>query len=367
MKAKRTQLPEERFIASCGTSLLSLADPPAVHARGVEGVFVQLQKLILNHAQGQLRMICEAHFAASGKGLRPKLVFEMAHSLSIPERFWPLVRNWAVALEILHNATLIHDDLQDGDHVRRNQPTVWSRFGTNAAINAGDFLLTLGPRAIDEDIEDLFSERLILHRIYSETAAKLVNGQSLEFEMSASLTNPSHLESLYWKCIDLKTSALFSGAARGVAGIAGLDKDETQRLENLIQTLGALFQLQDDIVDIFGDKQRTQPACDLREGKVSCLVLNHLYLNPGETSELIAHLGTERDSITDQMVQHWVSRFRSGGALQLAISQVNERREIIAESVQKLSNSALRDFVLKLETEFLTPIENLLYTRPLDV
>ncbi len=208
-----------------------------------------------------------------GKKLRPRLVYGLGQALELDSTH---LVGWAAAGEILHNATLVHDDLQDGDHWRRGMPTVWKKYGAAQAVNLGDFLIMVS--AMPVLMQELGAlPKGVLTTLLVRMATQIVNGQSFE-PIVNELNRIDTLRQDYFKCISQKTSAFFAGIGRGVALIGKYDLQFQEQLEGLFLELGTVFQIQDDILDLFGNKQRKATGCDIREGKVSFLVVTHLSL-----------------------------------------------------------------------------------------
>lgn len=167
----------------------------------------------------------------------------------------------ALAIELFHNFTLIHDDVEDHDEIRRNRPTVWKLWGVNHAINSGDLLGLLAARetALTEPNQA---------RVLFDAYAKVIEGQYLDFELSNA---PCHTidRKDYMKMIASKTGALI-GAAAQVAGLAANQSvSECLQLRSYGDSLGTLFQLCDDYSSIWNTTNATGKDfhSDIREHK----------------------------------------------------------------------------------------------------
>jgi len=192
-----------------------------------------------------------------GKLLRPALVLFTAEELgAAPGAAMPA----AVGLELVHGFSLIHDDVQDEDDVRRGRPTVWRIWGVPEAINAGDRMqalaiqtaLAVGPEAAG----------LLL-----EAAAKMIDGQSMDLSFEDRFVDPDDA----LRMIDRKTGALFVCAFELGAVCAGAEVSVRESLRALGRSVGRAFQLQDDILGIWGDGNVTgKPVgSDIRRKKKS--------------------------------------------------------------------------------------------------
>jgi len=213
-------------------------------------------------SEDYLPKIILEHLQTGGKRLRVKMALAAAKMLGV-DMDQAIV--WASACELLHNATLIHDDVQDGDTIRRGKKTVWANHGIAQAINAGDLLFVL-PFSI---LKTHHLEKSGLGGILADHALKVIHGQARELNLQQEAT-PSWEH--YEHAVKGKTSALFECAVAGAAALAGKNNDEIQRLVKPFGLLGLVFQIRDDIMDLYGDKERLEQGNDIKEGKISALV-----------------------------------------------------------------------------------------------
>jgi geranylgeranyl pyrophosphate synthase len=207
-----------------------------------------------------------ATIVAGGKRLRPLLVVLAAESAGgpgeEPEREQSLVRA-AVAVELVHSATLVHDDLIDGAQLRRGRPTVASEAGREAAIATGDLLFS---RAFAELARNRDPEQL---RALSDASSALAAGELLQREdaYASDIAVERYLE----RC-SLKTAALFEAACR-LGALVAVEGTTTlaAALGEFARRIGLAFQLLDDVLDVSGPAQRTGKArgTDLLDGTVT--------------------------------------------------------------------------------------------------
>jgi geranylgeranyl diphosphate synthase type I len=218
----------------------------------------------------------------SGKRIRPVLCLLCCQAMS---RDWQRALPAAAAVELVHNFSLLHDDIQDDSPVRRGRPTVWKLWGKAQAINAGDALFALAHLAI---------QRLRLHdvpptivlealRILDETCLRLTQGQHLDmlFEQRSDV-QPDH----YLNMIAGKSAALMA-ASTGLGGLVGGARQVLEHYRAFGHNLGMAFQVLDDILDIWGDPHLTgkRAATDLYNRKKSLPVIYALKRSP-ETQRL---------------------------------------------------------------------------------
>jgi geranylgeranyl diphosphate synthase, type I len=187
-----------------------------------------------------------------GKRIRPLLVLLTTHAAGSD---WKNALPAAAAVEFLHNFSLIHDDVEDKSDLRHGRPTVWSKWGTAQAINAGDGMFTLVFQAIHELIKNNSPEITIAaDKLISRACMKLVEGQTkdIAFEDRDDVTIDDYLG-----MIDGKTAALLACSAQLGGLIAGLDEKRQIMLYLFGQKLGRNFQIQDDLLGIWGNPETT--------------------------------------------------------------------------------------------------------------
>ena len=296
-----------------------------------------------------LGRIVTAHLATGGKRVRARLALAAAYAFG---QSGESLAPWAAACELLHNATLVHDDLQDGDRVRRGAPTTWALHGMPQAVNAGDLLLQLPYLAIDElDCEPGIKWQLA--RMIARRAAECVQGQSLEMEL---LGQRRFDRPTFDRMIAGKTGALMRLPVEGAALLAGFDAGTAAAIAEPFGWIGNLFQLQDDVLDLYGDKGRGAVGNDLREGKVSALVVEHLALVPEDTEWLTALLATPREQTAASDVLDAIVRFRASGALNAVIARIHRTRTCIEEAEWLCRFGSLHQLALDLIELTLRPI-----------
>ncbi|KYG65700.1 hypothetical protein AZI86_01085 [Bdellovibrio bacteriovorus] len=283
---------------------------------------------------GSFRKIVQSHFTAPGKMIRPYLAYRLGHILQTPYNHSTA---WATTCELLHNATLIHDDVQDRDVQRRGKPTLWTQFGDAQAINAGDFLMmsSFQPVLLSSASAEIKNKLMML---FSRMTCKIVGGQSLELELNT-LKFPEVIYQHYLHCIGLKTAALFSDLAVGLNMLSPHSPYAHEDIDQLFSKIGILFQMQDDIIDLYGDKQRDGRGCDIKEGKTSFLVATHIQKNPEDFGILKSILEKPRALTTDEDI-FWVEElFANKGTLRTCQIRVSElKKEILSFDIVRHSS-----------------------------
>jgi geranylgeranyl diphosphate synthase, type I len=219
---------------------------------------------------------------ATGKRIRPLLVLLTCLASSGAEgedETWQSALPAAAAIELVHNFSLVHDDIQDNSEKRRGRPTTWVKWGMPMAINVGDALFVMSNQAI-MDLKENYSAEIVLSaaEILHNTCLELTRGQFLD--LSYAERNDLAVED-YWPMISGKTAALLSACCHIGALLGGADNTRQDAYRAFGHYLGLAFQVQDDILGIWGDEVLTgkSAASDLIEGKNSLPVLAGLGTN----------------------------------------------------------------------------------------
>lgn len=331
-----------------------VSSPRPTSSRDETASIEQVKALMLKLAAGErferLGAIVQEHLLTGGKKLRAKLALAAVEALGVPNEHGV---GWAASCELLHNASLVHDDLQDRDEYRRGRFSVWVRHGEAQAINAGDLLLMLPYTAVEHiDVDPAVKWELC--RAVARRAEETVRGQSLEMTL---LTSCRWDWASYDDAATGKTSALMTLPVHGAALIAGRTSEEATQLGDCFKDLGLLFQMQDDVIDLFGDKGRDKPGGDIREGRVSALVVEHLVQNPEDVAWLGPILGKPRSETTDTDVERVAKAF-SGDTLQGVLRRILDTRARILSAPPLLAEPGLRRVAESLVDLSLAPIES---------
>lgn len=188
---------------------------------------------------------------------------------------------FAAASELLHNATLLHDDVADGSPLRRGKPSVMSLLGGRASVLLGDYWLV---KAMDRILDaDCDSNRVI--RIFAHTLSDLAEGEMLQLQKA---DEADTIEVDYYRIIHDKTASLFCAAAESAAISVGATAEQVRAVKDYADHVGLAFQIRDDILDYVGDGSMGKPAGqDLIEQKITLPLLGALsVVSPDEAAEV---------------------------------------------------------------------------------
>ena len=271
----------------------------------------RLMEAVGEGGEDLLRTMNAFHLETGGKRLRGLIPVVVAANLGgEPEAALEV----GTALELLHNATLVHDDLQDGDEVRRGAPTIWARWGAAQAINAGDSLYFHGLSRLARA-----PAGAALVGPVADAMLKVIAGQVMEFRMQTPQGDGAHLDpglGIWESMARGKTGALFGACFYGGVVAGGGDVARAEAARAFGETLGLLFQVQDDYLDLVGDKGRGRRGSDLAEGKWSYPVAWVLSNGePLDAASVHALVTTPREATTDAMISDGLALLERTGAL----------------------------------------------------
>lgn len=263
--------------------------------------------------------VIEQYLTTKGKQIRPIIVMLCARM------FGPIdqkVLNAAAAVELLHNASLIHDDVVDEAKLRRNHPTVNAVWDNHIAVLVGDFFVSTAlQRAIDTgDI------RII------EAIGQLGKLLSLgEIDQIYNARQHTLTEDAYFKVIDFKTASLFVACAKIGCFAVEASPAATDKLQRVAQLLGLCFQIRDDIFDYFdADKVGKPTGNDLREGKVTLPLLHVLRRGDiAHSSEMLQMV--QADVLSEEQIAQLIAFARDNGGIDYAYRRMADlRNEAVA-------------------------------------
>ncbi len=267
--------------------------------------------------------------ASGGKRIRPLLGLLAYHSIAGEHR---RALPGAAAVELGHNFSLVHDDIEDGDRERRHRPTLWAIHGVPQAINTGDTLFSLSRIALHRLTDLGFPDAKVLRlmRLFDETCLALCEGQYLDIAMSAS--NDLMNVELYFDMIGRKTAALIAASIEAGAILATDDEQVIARYRGFGWALGLAFQLNDDLLGIWGPEQATgkEPSDVAHRKKTLPVIYAWEHAGPEDRERLIDLYGRSQPTADD--VAEVVRILERSGAREYTRDQARRYRdEALAE------------------------------------
>lgn len=281
---------------------------------------------------------------AQGKQIRPVLLLLTAQAGG---GSWKDALPAAGAVELLHNFSLIHDDIQDDSPTRRGRPSVWKKWGRAQAINTGDAMYTLAYRSLHE-LQNTYSPQIILqaYHVFNQTCFRLTEGQHLDLKFEEQEEMP--LDD-YWSMVERKTGALLEGAMEIGALCAGVSKSRQHAFRAFGLNLGLAFQALDDILGIWGEKEVMGKSnqSDLVTGKKTLPILY------GIAQKGDFYTAWRSGKITPRDVSRLARLLEKEGARRFASQKAARLTEIALENLEKAqpagkAGAAIRDLATQL-------------------
>ncbi len=271
------------------------------------------------------------HMGTGGKRIRPALCLLTCRELGGDEDD---AMNFAAAVEILHNMFLVHDDLEDGDRIRRDAPTVWVKYGKANAINLGDYMIG---RAYSVILASPVDNRIKLKLldIFTHTYETTCRGQALDLNRrgSADFNVKKYMEIVQKKTADYLVLGMLGGAV-----VAGVPAEVLDALKHLGSLMGPAFQIRDDIIDLtLGKGRGGELGNDIKEGKPSILFA-HALSNASEKQKksLLKIVRKKREKTNEKDLKTVLQIYESCGSIDFAGSQAEQLTDKAYKAVENI-------------------------------
>lgn len=282
-----------------------------------------------------IELIGDDLVSAGGKRTRPLIVFLAAQALGLrpdaPE--WKDVVDLAACVELLHSASLLHDDLIDDSDTRRGHQTAFKRFGNVVSVMSGDFMLARLLMLLSQ-----MPGAAELTHAFGKTASVICEGEVLQFQVAS---YADYTLENYWDIIHGKTAALVELAASAPALLLSAPEEQRQALMQFGREYGMAFQIQDDLLDLLGDEAKLgKPVgSDLREGKATYPLLVLLAGPQGdEVRDILERQGKQPGDLA--RILELAASENTGEATR---AEIRRRAGLAAQALQILPPSAARD------------------------
>lgn len=281
-----------------------------------------------------------------GKRIRPALVLLACDMFagSVDSALHP-----ATAIEIFHNFTLLHDDIMDKSEMRRGKPTVHVKWDDNIAILSGDVMSILASRFMNEAPGAVLRG---VQNVFTRTAMEVCEGQQMDMNFEKKLTVT---EEEYLRMIELKTAVLIAASLKIGAMLGGAAEKDAADLYNFGRDLGIAFQLQDDLLDAYGDPELfgKKPGMDIVDNKKTMLMITALKdANDSQKQELTDWL-TATDFDPEEKVEAVLKLFDALHVKAKVEQVINNYYQQAVESLNHLNTPAGRKTELFAFAEYL--------------
>ncbi len=299
------------------------------------------EQLAIGHHPEVLKAI--AYYPnAGGKRLRPMLTLAVADAVS-PGSSWRALP-FGCGLELVHNFTLIHDDLMDEDSVRRGRPTLHTVWNEASAINTGDILFALSFEVMTRTEADDATVRTLVQEA-ARTVFEIGEGQ--QWDMDFEEAEPGGVtEAEYLRMVEFKTARLFEMAAKGGARVAGADDALAEEMGMFAREMGIGFQIWDDYLDIFADQDKLgkDVGSDIRNGKHTIMAIRTLgSAGPEDRATFLRAFGNVE--ATSEEMEAAIDVMQRTGAIDHAKSMAEDYAARAEDRLRALPPSEHREFL----------------------
>ncbi len=292
-----------------------------------------LNKTIIDCSKSYIQLnndVTKYIFESGGKQIRPLILLLLARSLNYKGN---LQYKLATAVEFIHTATLLHDDVVDGSDRRRNRETVNSKFTNATSVLVGDFLYT---RAFQ-----IITKELNAAKIMADASNELATGEVVQLMQ---INNFEQTEEDYYQIIYLKTAVLFSAACE-FSAILAKKEEISPNLKKYGELLGMGFQIADDVLDYIGDKQEVGKNIgdDLAESKMTLPFIHSLNSKQNKYKEQLRKIikNGERESINQV-----IDILNSTDSIEYSLKIAKDKIEKAKKSIHFLDDSKYKDALL---------------------
>ncbi|MGN0051975.1 MAG: polyprenyl synthetase family protein [Prevotella sp.] len=316
-------------------SQLSLIKKPI---EGYLDDFIKLFNDSLSHTDGLLSQVLEHIKSRGGKRMRPMLILLIAKNYG---GISSVTQHSAVGLELLHTASLVHDDVVDESKERRGQASVNAEYNNKVAVLVGDYVLSTALLNV------ALTNNTHIVQSLAELGRTLSNGEILQL---SNIQNSEFSEEVYYEVIKMKTAALFEACCEIGAMSANATEEDLEKAKTFGRNLGIIFQIRDDIFDYYDSKEIGKPTGnDMSEGKLTLPVLYALNSTDDNEMKTIARKVKSRD-VSQEEISRLVAFTKANGGIEYAEQKMLELRSqclqfIDAESVTEEIRIALTAYI----------------------
>lgn len=294
--------------------------------------FIELFNGSLVHSDKLLSQVLTHIRQRGGKRMRPILILLLAKNYGVVSQ---TTLHSAVGLELLHTASLVHDDVVDESEERRGQASVNATYNNKVAVLVGDFLLSTALLHVS------FTNNPTIIQNLAELGRTLARGEILQL---SNIQNTVISEDVYYDVIKMKTAALFESCAGIGAMSAGASAEEVEKAKLFGQNLGIIFQIRDDIFDYYESSEIGKPTGnDMAEGKLTLPVIYALNNSNLESMHKLAHK-VKNGTVNSDEIAVLVDFAKENGGIEYAKRRMNDYRQLCVDYIERsVKEKAIRD------------------------
>ena len=308
--------------------------------------FIALFDKSLTHEDGLLGQALEHVRAKGGKRMRPILILLMTKSFG---KVTPVAQYAAVGLELLHTASLVHDDVVDESGERRGQASVNASYNNKVAVLVGDYILSTALLSIARTNDcDIVCD-------LAELGRTLSNGEILQL---TNIVNTNFSEEVYFEVIRQKTAALFESCAVIGAKAGGADKQAVEAARTFGRNIGIIFQIRDDIFDYYQSADLGKPTGnDMAEGKLTLPVLYALNTT-GDTQMAALARKVKARNVSAEEIAQLVEFTKNNGGIAYAERKMAECQALAIDFIDRYVADTQLKNALKAYVNFIIDRKN---------
>ncbi len=309
----------------------------------VQSQIHQVEHLMRSQAENQhpdLQAALDHLLASGGKRIRPTLTLLVGRMLSGDET---RLITLAAAIELLHTATLVHDDLIDGSLLRRGIPTINSQWSPGATVLTGDFMFARAAKLASD------TNSIPVMSLFSRTLAIIVNGEITQlFSNRCKIDREEYARRIY-----AKTASLFEASACCAALISKVDEALTEEIRLYGRDIGMAFQIVDDVFDFTADQTilGKPVGSDLRQGLITLPAIAFIEQNPEDSDA--RELGCGNNYLGNDKVNRLVEKIRISPAIEQSLQEADKYVVSALNRLQKMPAGPARDHLIEL-TRYIT-------------
>lgn len=302
--------------------------------QGIEAV-EQLMLVQANEYADDLKSALSVLLSSGGKRIRPRIILLLGNILHAE---YETLITLASSIELLHTATLVHDDLIDGALLRRGVPTLNSKWSTAATVLSGDFIFASAALLAAK------TNSIEVMKIFSSTLMTIVNGEVNQLFESRCNTNKDD----YYRRIYAKTASLFETSTHTTAIISSASEELKDKLRKFGYELGMAFQIVDDVLDYSGEQSVVGKPVggDLRQGLVTLPLLYYMKSNPQDAGVQELMKG---DCIQDEeKIERLIQSIAVSSAIEQSLAEADQFAQRALSMISDLPSSPLKDELIHL-------------------
>ena len=293
--------------------------------------FTQLFHDALSHTDGLLSEVLNHIRQRTGKGMRPMLMMLVAKNYG---EVSDVTQHSAVGLELLHTASLIHDDVVDESSERRGQPSVNATYNNKVSVLVGDYILSSALLHVS------YTDNRRIVETLAELGRTLASGEILQL---SNISKQEISEDVYFQVIKQKTAALFEACASIGALSAGACDEDVQKAAQFGQNIGIIFQIRDDIFDYFDSRDIGKPTGnDMAEGKFTLPIIYAFKKSPFESMMNLARK-VKAGTINSDEIAVLVEFTKQQGGIEYAEQTMLEYRGKAMKYIASIQKAEIRD------------------------